>query len=271
MQDIDHLIRKMTPTQLTTLSSDATKIRLLVPTSNLIFTTTQQHLDLKYGDFVLIPPSFDFALKIKRTDNKKNQPKTSYYLFEIPAEFFEDKNWVNFFGSKTLTTMRTTIPTVTIFIDAFEFLFSEIKFKRLAYQEAIDHFLNFICIHIERTYANYNNLDSHRVYQKERDFFHSINMYINSNYQENLTNKNIADHFYISENKLKQLYKKYSEKSAHDTLISRRLISCKDLVLEGTPVTEAAKMVGYSNYSTFYRQFIHYFGKSPKEYFSNLL
>lgn len=96
-------------------------------------------------------------------------------------------------------------------------------------------------------------------------------MYINSNYQENLTNKNIADHFYISENKLKQLYKKYSEKSAHDTLISRRLISCKDLVLEGTPVTEAAKMVGYSNYSTFYRQFIHYFGKSPKEYFSNLL
>jgi AraC-like DNA-binding protein len=268
MHNINTLIRKIATTQLADLSSDKATIRLLVPTQKLMLITSEEHKQIQYGDIILLPENLAFKLKAQRLKSEKKVAKTACYLFEITPAFFQDKSWSHFFVKKSLTFIHATTPTVTIFIDAFEFLLSEIAFQRLAYKEAIDHYLNYICIHIERTYANYNQLDSHRQYEKERDVFHSINRYINTNYQENLTNKKIADHFYISENKLEQLYKTYSTNTVHQTLVSRRLISCKDLVLDGIPVTKAAEMVGFNNYSTFYRQFVHHFGMSPKEYFS---
>lgn len=268
MHNINTLIRKITSSQLADLSSDTATIRLLIPTTALTLVTPAQHVNIQYGDIILIPTNHSFKLKAQHLESSKKSDRTRCYLFEIMPTFFEEKNWPEFFDKKSLTFIHATTPTVTMFIDSFEFLLSEIIYQRLGYIEAIDHFLNYICIHIERTYANYNNLDTHRQYEKERDVFHSINMYINTNYPENLTNKSIAEHFYISENKLEQLFKNYSNKTVHQTLISRRLISCKDLVLDGTPVTKAAKMVGFNNYSTFYRQFVHYFGRSPKEYFS---
>lgn len=270
MHNINNLIRKINATQITDLSSDITSIRLLVPTNNLTLITSDLHTNIQYGDIILIPEHKSFKIKQQRLDKQHQPTKILCYLFEISPNFFKGKTWPEFFDKKSLTFIHATSPTVTMFIDSFEFLVSEITYKRLGYKEAIDHFLNYICIHIERTYANYNHLDTHRHYVKESDFFHAINMYIHTNYQEDLSNKNIADRFYISENKLTQLFKTYSSKTAHQTVISRRLISCKDLVLDGIPVTKAAKMVGFSDYSTFYRQFVHHFGKSPKEYFSNL-
>ncbi len=271
MLNIDQLIKVLTSQQLEHFESDLSTIRLFIPTKAMLIRSSKEYLNVAYGDFILFPPTFSFAAKFQQKNKDKNQQELCGYLFQINPAFFEGKEWATFFKKEALTIIRTTTPTVANFIDIFELLKSEIEYKRLAHEEAIDYFLNFICIHIERTYANYNGFDTYRHTQKERDFFHSINMYINTNYQEQLTHKSIANHFYISENKLKQLFNTYSDKSPHEAIISRRLISCKDLVLEGTPVTKAAKMVGYNDYSTFYRQFILYFGKSPKEFFASLI
>ena len=90
--------------------------------------------------------------------------------------------------------------------------------------------------------------------------------YIGSNFTENITSVQIADHFFISKYRLEHLFKECVGVSLWEYVILRRLVYCNDLIQNGTSAQEASFAAGFRNYSNFYRLYKKHMGFSPSEY-----
>lgn len=90
--------------------------------------------------------------------------------------------------------------------------------------------------------------------------------YISSNFTENITSAQIADHFFISKYRLEHLFKACVGVSLWEYVILRRLVYCNDLIQNGISAQEASFAAGFRNYSNFYRLYKKHMGVSPSEY-----
>lgn len=90
--------------------------------------------------------------------------------------------------------------------------------------------------------------------------------YINENLAEDLTLDRLAEVCYISKSYLSHQFKQYTGLSIYQFIIKKRLTVARNMIQEGTPVTEACMTCGFSDYSNFHRSFKKEFGVSPKEF-----
>lgn len=90
--------------------------------------------------------------------------------------------------------------------------------------------------------------------------------HINTNLTQNLTIDSIAQHFYISKYHMMRSFKEETGYTILDYLMMKRMVLAKKLIENGTPLTEVAFDCGYNGYSTFYRAFKKFYGKSPTDY-----
>lgn len=90
--------------------------------------------------------------------------------------------------------------------------------------------------------------------------------YIEENHSRHLTLADTAKHFYVSESTISQVFRKKMNVSFYRTVTLRRLISAKSLILEGTELEQVGRMVGFTDYSTFYRAFRKEFGIGPGQF-----
>lgn len=104
--------------------------------------------------------------------------------------------------------------------------------------------------------------------KKSSELIESILSYITEHYNESDISVNyLADRFNISPNYLSKLFKEYTFSNFVDYLIEVRMKSAHRLLLE-TPMklNEIAQQVGYTNFSSFLRNFKKYYGMTPTEY-----
>lgn len=90
--------------------------------------------------------------------------------------------------------------------------------------------------------------------------------YIEKNLAQKITLESVAEHFSTSRSTLSQTFRKKTGVSFYAYVIQRRLIAAKTLILQGVPLEQVGKYVGFSEYSAFYRAFKQKYGISPKEY-----
>lgn len=90
--------------------------------------------------------------------------------------------------------------------------------------------------------------------------------YIEAHLSEKITLSDIAKNFYVSESTVSQLFRKKMGVSFYRCVTQRRLISAKNLILEGMILEQVAQMTGFSDYSTFYRAFKGEYGISPRQF-----
>ena len=87
--------------------------------------------------------------------------------------------------------------------------------------------------------------------------------YINSHLEENLTVPFLARQFYMSKSHLMHKFKESTGYTLHQYILQKRLLKAKTLIEQGTPVTEASSLCGFSEYSTFLRAFKSFFHGLP--------
>lgn len=87
--------------------------------------------------------------------------------------------------------------------------------------------------------------------------------YINNHLAENISIDTIAQHFYISKYYMMRTFKEDTGYTVLDYLTMKRMVLAKSLIEQGLPLTEIALDCGYNGYSTFYRAFRKFYGKSP--------
>lgn len=101
------------------------------------------------------------------------------------------------------------------------------------------------------------------------DVVPSIIEYINSHLSEDLKAEKIADEFFISKYYLQHIFKKYTNVSLYDYIISKRIIYSKTLIRHGKSMTDTCFMCGFKDYSTFYKAFLKKTGINPKTFKNN--
>lgn len=90
--------------------------------------------------------------------------------------------------------------------------------------------------------------------------------YINSHISDDLSIKDIAEHFYVSESYLCRAFKAQANTTINKYISGRRISIAKTLLDSGVSASDAAIQTGFSNYSTFYKTFTTTMGISPQSY-----
>lgn len=75
---------------------------------------------------------------------------------------------------------------------------------------------------------------------------------------------NIARYFFVSKFYLCRVFKKHNGISIHSYINHKRIMIAKQYIDSGMSASAAADMVGYADYSAFYRAYVKIVGKSPK-------
>lgn len=92
---------------------------------------------------------------------------------------------------------------------------------------------------------------------------HDILDYINQNLSSPLSIDLICEKFFITKTQLYRVFKKHTKMNAWEYIVLKRLVLARSLITDGTPVSDAAKMCGFKDYSTFYRSYAAKYGDPP--------
>ena len=90
--------------------------------------------------------------------------------------------------------------------------------------------------------------------------------YIEGHLAEKITLSGVAKYFFVSESTVSHLFGQRLGVSFYRCVIQRRLIEAKVRILAGDSLETAARAVGFSDYSAFYRMFKQEYGISPTQY-----
>ncbi len=90
--------------------------------------------------------------------------------------------------------------------------------------------------------------------------------YMESHMAEKISVGQIASSFHVSESTLSQTFRKKMGVSFYRCLTQRRLVAAKALIESGIPMENVGRLVGFADYSAFYRAFRQEYGISPRQY-----
>jgi AraC-like DNA-binding protein len=89
--------------------------------------------------------------------------------------------------------------------------------------------------------------------------------YINRNLCSPLDIGQIADSLYVSESYLFRLFKKELHRTPSKYIREKRLALAQKMLSEGERPTAVCARCGFSDYTTFYRNYVAFFGCAPSE------
>lgn len=116
-------------------------------------------------------------------------------------------------------------------------------------------------------FLNITNLLQSKSVYLNRELIDRIQIYIQRNYQKNLTQDFLASLFFLNRSYLSQLFKKKTGQKFVDYLNDVRIEKAKELLLNSDrKMYQVAKAVGYSNTKYFFRIFKKRTSLSPEEY-----
>ncbi|AEI44791.1 helix-turn-helix domain-containing protein [Paenibacillus mucilaginosus] len=102
---------------------------------------------------------------------------------------------------------------------------------------------------------------------KNRRLIEQIEQYVRESLSEDLTLKEVANHFSYSPNHLGYLFKEHTGESFNEYLVKLRMERAKELLRDPRfKIYEIAELVGYKSLAYFSRQFRERFGLTPGDY-----
>lgn len=111
-----------------------------------------------------------------------------------------------------------------------------------------------------------NNKNDSLILNKSNERVDSIIQYINDNLDSNLSLGVLEDKFYVTKFYLCHKFKEITGFTLNEFITYKRIMKARELIKLNYPLTEIHKLVGFSDYSNFYKAFKKANGISPKEY-----
>ena len=87
--------------------------------------------------------------------------------------------------------------------------------------------------------------------------------YINENLCTVADITEVAHHLFISESYLFKIFKRELHKTPKEYIMEKRLLMSNQKILSGESATVVCDELGFGNYTTFYRNYVSYFGYPP--------
>lgn len=103
-----------------------------------------------------------------------------------------------------------------------------------------------------------------RIALPENGLVYRVTKFINENIRSDLSLDLLAHRFFVSKYYLCRAFKRQSGSSIHNYINLKRVLYAKRLIESGETASHAAYMVGFGDYSAFYRAYMKHIGSSPK-------
>lgn len=98
----------------------------------------------------------------------------------------------------------------------------------------------------------------------------AIISYLHEHLCEDITMADLSDTFFLDADYIARIFRKYTNTTIRRYIALKRITQAGSLLKAGWPATEASRMVGYQDYSLFYRNFHNIMGVSPTEFISSI-
>ena len=234
--------------------------------SSVTYCITEEHYELQAGDLLLIKP------------NVNHGP-----VFCTPTQTYERiVLWISCSLLKELSTPSTVLESCFYNPSAsFMRLNSSHKEKLLAMlKELLDEqqlsfhpnaaffgtqdYYKILLGHLLVSLNRIALSDSKLQETSSHNLITSVLSYLTTHLDEDLSLDVLAEHFYVSKYHLSRQFKAIIGMSLYQYVLKQRLIKAGRLVYDGISLTDACRICGFNDYSSFFRAFKKEFGVSPK-------
>ena len=92
-----------------------------------------------------------------------------------------------------------------------------------------------------------------------------IILFLNEHYTEDISMEMLQKKFFLSKNYLCKIFKNTTGLTIFDYIRKKRLTLVQDLINEDMSMTDASRIAGFHDYSSFYRAYNKEYGISPRK------
>ncbi|MBQ2696025.1 MAG: helix-turn-helix transcriptional regulator [Clostridia bacterium] len=224
---------------------------------------------LRQSDMFIIPPGvMHYILP---------EPSTVFYSFSFMPEFLGEGNPNNKLVTlflRSLLTKKNILPKVSIDSDdifhiesIMERMLNEFCCKKFCRNEIIHSYAVLLVAELARNYFEKNTLPEY--FDNSKEFVLHCIEYIENNFTDHITLDDISKRSAMSKNSFCSLFYKLTGHSFNSYLNLCRIKKATEYIKDGYKITAIYGLCGYTDFSTFYRNFKKIMGVSPKEYKNN--
>lgn len=236
---------------------------IFIRSGNLQYLLGTKRYRLRRGDILIIPPGVSHQPLFLE---KLIEPYDRYVLW-LSDDFIKLLNSINIDKQPVDPVILRTSSLHNDAISEFEKMFrkgvNESLRQDAGWQTALIANTLSLLVLIRRAFLN-NGIPLPK--PEKQELIDEIMSYVDDNLSKQITIKNTARHFLVSESTISQLFAKRLNVSFYKFVTQRRLIAAKELILNDEPINEVASKVGFNDYSSFYRAFKSQLGISPATY-----
>jgi len=226
---------------------------------------------LHQSDMFIIPPG-----TVHYVSPEEN---TVFYSFSFMPDFFDETKQNNKLVSlflRNLLTNKNILPKVSIDSEDVYFIESimkkmlcEFNAKNFGFSEIIHAYAVLLISVLARNYFEKNTLPEY--FENSKQFVMHCIEYIENNFADKITLDEISKRSAMSKNSFCELFYKITGHSFNSYLNICRIKKAAEYIKDGYKITAIYGLCGYSDFSTFYRNFKKIMSVSPMEYKKNNL
>lgn len=135
---------------------------------------------------------------------------------------------------------------------------AEVRLLKNAYLTLFFVSLNQLCRHPEFTFATENTYNNPMI--------RTLTDFINKHIDEPITLDMLAAQAHLSKYHFVRIFKELTGMTVHDFIIHKRMIKACEMIWEGEPLGTLYQLCGFTDYSSFFRNFKAIYGISPREF-----
>ena len=224
---------------------------------------------LSYGDVFILPPNVPHYIEVFGTD-------VDFYSLSFMPGFFdktEDRSGLaaDFLHYLQTAAMESIHPRFSLQSD--DILFTETIFhrimdefvsERIGKREIIHEYVSLLLSLFARTYFA-EHAESILLKTNRELILHCLT-YIENHYNEEITLAEITRHSAMSKTCFCSLFSSVTGTSFKNYLNTYRIRKACEMIRSGEKISNVSTRCGYSDFSTFYRNFRKYMSISPAQY-----
>ena len=186
------------------------------------------------------------------------------YAINFPISFASDidpqRNLIKAFTERSLGK-NNMLTSSEIDMDFVRRIFEEMSKKEAddySRQLTIKTHLLILLDMIRRGFCVQKNVE-----YKPPSIAERIVAYVNNHLFEGISVPKLSEHFYLSQSQFSRVFKQATGAAPWEYITKKRLTAAKEKIRSGFSAQSASEASGFSDYSSFYRAYIKYFGYAP--------
>ena len=221
---------------------------------------------LRQSDMFIVPPGVVHYIS--------PEPNTMFYSFSFMPDFLVESNQSGKLVSlflRNLLTDKNILPRVSIdsedmfYIESImERMLNEFNCKEFGFGEVIHSYAVLLVTVLARNYFEKNTLPEY--FDNSKQFVMHCIEYIENNFAERITLDEMSKRSAMSKNNFCKYFYKLTGYSFNNYLNLCRIKKATQYIKDGYKITAIYGLCGYSDFSTFYRNFKKIMDMSPNEY-----